>query len=249
MKKLLFIVVCMALAVTACKQSTPTGTETKKGQTVAKINDAAITDDDLKREYSYLQPELKEIFIEEGGMKALLEEVVKKEMLYQEAKKLGLQDSPEFKTRVEDYKKRLSIEILLNKEIINSTQVTDKEVQDFYDKNVQNFVIESPDGKKSRTLPFEKVSSLIRERLIAEKQKEAFEKYIDTLKKSYKVEIDQAAVEKLGPATPAAKDDIAPAIGNEPTAEPKISAPAPKTETAPKASAPATAPKKTTAGK
>lgn len=240
MRKFVLIAICMALAVTACKQSGPGGAASK-GKPVAKINDVTITAEDLKREYSYLQPELREIFIEEGGMKALLDEVVKKEILYQEATKLGIQDSSEFKTRIEDYKKRLLIELLLNKEIINSTQISDKDVREFYDKNLENFVIESPDGKKSRTIEFEKVSSLIRERLLAEKQKESFEKYIEGMQKTYKVEIDSAEVEKLSSSVPGTKE-ISPAISNAPEAATESGPPA-------KTGSPVEVPQKSSAGK
>ncbi|HYA12347.1 MAG TPA: hypothetical protein VEF37_05185, partial [Thermodesulfovibrionales bacterium] len=43
------------------------------------------------------------------------------------------------------------------------------------------------------------VKSLISQNLVAEKQKQIFDSYIDGLKKSYKVEINKEALSKLSP--------------------------------------------------
>ena len=199
-KAFLFLLVIVTLV--ACNKGAVPGDAGPKdaGKTLANINGMPITEGDLKREIGYLQPEAREMFAEEGGLKAVLEEVIKKEMLYQEAKKIGLQDSQDIKDRLDEYKKRATIEMLLEKKIMEGVKVDDKEVREFYDKNIESFVMQSPDGKgKPRTIEFDKVKGLIKERLTQDKQKEAFDKYMETLKATYKVEVNQAELDKLGP--------------------------------------------------
>lgn len=235
MKKTLILVVCMVMALAACnKGNAPvTAASSNSGKpALAKINDVTVTEDDLKREVGYLQPEVREMFAEEGGLKAIMDEVVKKEVLYQEAKKNGFQDSPEFKTRVEEYKKRVSIEMLLEKQVIGGAKVEDKDVRDFYDKNIEKFAMRGPDGKKGKTIEFEKVKSLIHERLLAEKQKETFDKYMEDLKKAYKVEINKEAIDKI-----AGNIGLGNAAGASPAMKVPAAAPA-----APEATAPAAKP-------
>ncbi len=216
-KAFLFLLVFVALV--ACNKAAVPGASGPKdaGKVLANINGMPITEGDLKREIGYLQPEAREMFAEEGGLKAVLEEVIKKDMLYQEAKKLGLQDSQDIKDRLEEYKKRATIELLLEKNIMDTVKVDDKEVRDFYDKNIDSFVMQSPDGKgKPRTIEFDKVKGLIKERLTQDKQKEAFDKYMDSLKSKYKVEVNQAALDQLPPIKGGGAVTNAPSGMNEP---------------------------------
>lgn len=192
MKRFLLLAVA-ALFVLSCKQGT-VGPE-KKGQALAKVGGSAITAEDVKKEFDMLPAQLREFFIGEGGMEGLVEELVKKELLYQEALKKGLERGEEYKRRIEDFRKRLLVELLLEKEIEEKAKVTEKEIKEFYEKNKAEFVMEVP-GKGKESVAFERLKDLIERRLTAEKQKEAFESYIEALKKTYKVELDSEAVKK-----------------------------------------------------
>jgi hypothetical protein len=52
-------------------------------------------------------------------------------------------------------------------------------------------------------VPFEKVKSYITQRLTAEKQKETFDKFMEGLKKNYKVEINKNELAKISSPAPA----------------------------------------------
>jgi parvulin-like peptidyl-prolyl isomerase len=58
-------------------------------------------------------------------------------------------------------------------------------------------IIKVTDKKMGQVVEFEKVKNLISQNLVAEKQKEFFDSYIEGLKKSYKVEINKEALSKL----------------------------------------------------
>jgi peptidyl-prolyl cis-trans isomerase C len=212
MKKLFLISLALVFAV-SCKggklaTEQPKGTE---GQYLAKVNAEPITGEDLRREMEMLPPQVREYF-EAGGMEGILDEVVKKEILYLEAKKRGLEKDARFAERVEDFKKRMMIEFLLEAEVEKKAAVSDKEVRDFYEKNKENFVLEAPGKKgKAKAIEFERVKGLIEERLKAEKQKEIFDSYIASLKQTYKVEFNKEAIAAFENKPAAPETETAPA--------------------------------------
>src|SRR3972149_1733349 len=61
-------------------------------------------------------------------------------------------------------------------------------------------IIKVTDKKVGQIIEFEKIKNLISQNLLAEKQKESFDSYIEGLKKKYKVEVNKEAVSKLAPS-------------------------------------------------
>jgi peptidyl-prolyl cis-trans isomerase C len=56
-------------------------------------------------------------------------------MLYQEAKKKGFENNPEYKKKLEDFKKLTLISLLLEKEIEDKAKVSDQDIKDYYEKH------------------------------------------------------------------------------------------------------------------
>jgi hypothetical protein len=115
-------------------------------------------------------------------------------MIYLEARSKGIQDTKLFQTRLEVLKKRLMVEMALEEKIEKVVTVSDKEVREFYEENKKRFEAEAPDGSRTETMEFEVVENIIRQRLEAEKQRQAFEDYIESLRKKYTVELNQEAI-------------------------------------------------------
>ncbi len=291
MKKTLLIFFAFVFLVSCSKGG---GT---KGNYVVKIDDTTISQEDAQAEMNALPDMAKQFFQGPEGTSKFIDELVKKEMLYLEAKKRGLDKDKEFQKRVEEFKKISLINSLLMKEIENNAKVTDKDIKDFYDSHKDDFTINSQvkvsqivvktedevkkvqdrlkagedfgkvaaamsadkasaksggslgsfkkgelspeledtvfrlkkgevsmplklkDGlhilkvtdAKGSVVEFEKVKGLIAQRLTAEKQRASFEKFIEGLKKNYKVDINKDAVAKLAAAPSAPADKQAPA--------------------------------------
>jgi peptidyl-prolyl cis-trans isomerase C len=70
-----------------------------------------------------------------------VDEIVKKELLYLEAKKRGLDKGDEFQKKVEDFKKFTLIQQLLEKEIEAASKPSDKEQKDYYDSHKDDFTV------------------------------------------------------------------------------------------------------------
>ena len=275
----LILIVSMLLAFFACAKK-----EEQKGPYLAKVGKVKITQGDLERELKNLPDFAQKIFEESGGKERFLEELIKKELLYQEALKKGLDKDAEYLKKLEEFKKISLIGQLLEKEVASKAKAADQDAKAYYEKHKEDFapvgqirvslilvkteeeaknVLErlkkgedfaklamkssidpgsaknggdlgylvkgqmTPDletvavrlkigeiseplktkfgyqiikvtGKKlGKVVEFEKVKSLISQHLSAEKQKEVFDSYIESLKKSYKLDINKEAISKL----------------------------------------------------
>jgi EpsD family peptidyl-prolyl cis-trans isomerase len=109
--------------------------EQQTGPYLAKVGSVNITQADLDREMKNL-PEFAQKFFEgPGGKEKFLDELIKKELIYQEALKKGVDKNPEFLKKVEEFKKITLISQLLEKEIETKAKVTEKDAKDYYDKH------------------------------------------------------------------------------------------------------------------
>ncbi|NCO68134.1 MAG: peptidylprolyl isomerase [Nitrospirae bacterium CG_4_10_14_0_8_um_filter_41_23] len=276
----LILVIPVLFAFVACAKK-----EGQKGSDLAKVGNVKITQADLEREIKNLPDFAQKIFEGSGGKERFLNELIKKELLYQEALKKGLDKNTEYMKKVEDFKKITLIGQLLEKEIESKTKVTDQDVKDYYEKHKEDFapvsqirmslilvkteeeakkilerlnkgedfakvakkssinlssaknggdlgylsrgqmtpeleaaavrlktgeiseplktqsgyqIIKVTDKKIGKVVEFERVKNFISQHLSAEKQKEVFDSYIESLKKSYKVDINKEAISKLG---------------------------------------------------
>ncbi len=277
-----------------------------QGSYVVKIDGDNLTKDDVQAELNSLPEMAKQFFQGPEGTSRFVDELVKKEMLYLEAKKMGLDKNKDFERKVEEFRKITLINQLLQKEIEATSQVSEKDAADYYSGHKDDFmmhnqiklsqiVVQNEDDakkalgrlksgedfakvaaevstdkksansggstgwfKKGELAPeiedvvfklrkgdvgmpvklkdgihifkvtdikgtvvdYDKVKGMIMQRLTAEKQKASFDKYIDGLKKNYKVEINKDELAKLSAAP-----KTAPAPNPEPMPQP---APAPK---------------------
>jgi len=273
------LIVLLVFAFNACSKKTET-----KGPYLVKVGNAKITEADLEREMKNLPEFAQALFAGSSGKEKFLDELVKKEILYQEAVKKGIDKDPQFKAKVEDFKKITLVGLLLEKVIEEKSKVTPEDVKDYYEKNkdevspatqmrVSQIVVKTSDDAKGiyeklkkgedfakiakqssldpgsaknggdlgylakgqmkpeiesvaaklktgqfsppvkipagylivkvtekkygKPLEFDKVKNLIAQRLAAEKQKDAFDSYLDELRKTYKVEMNKEAISQL----------------------------------------------------
>ena len=87
MKKILIAIMVLA-ALAACNKK-PAEQKEQKGAVLAKVGTAVITEGDVARELKSLPDYAQQMFADEKGKEKFVEELVKKEMLYQEAVKKG----------------------------------------------------------------------------------------------------------------------------------------------------------------
>lgn len=132
-----------AAALTGCKGKTETGTATapvkKQGEVIAEVNGDTITTGDFQKELENLPPYLKPMADTAEGKKELLDTMVVRELILQQARKDGLDKSPEVAAKLEELKKRVVVEAFLKKKVEENASVSDEEMKKFYEENKEKF--------------------------------------------------------------------------------------------------------------
>ncbi len=121
---------CQSKSAQEGKKGQPAG-----GQTVAEVNGAVITTGDFKKEVENLPPYLQPMAQTPEGKKELLDTMIIREIILQQAKKDGLDKSQEIADKLEELKKRVIIEAFLKKKVETQTNISDADLQKFYDQN------------------------------------------------------------------------------------------------------------------
>ncbi|WP_298439939.1 peptidylprolyl isomerase [Geobacter sp.] len=146
-RKTVVAILAATLAITplaGCKGKTESGAPSgeaakKEGQVIAEVNGDTITTSDFKHELDNLPPYLKPMADTPEGKKELLDTMVVRELILQQAKKDGLDKSPEVAAKLEELKKRVVVEAFLKKKVEEQASVSDAEMKKFYDENKDKF--------------------------------------------------------------------------------------------------------------
>jgi peptidyl-prolyl cis-trans isomerase C len=107
---------------------------------LVRINDATISIEEF-RSLSERQPlESKMRLISEKGLRDFLENyVITREVLYQEASRKGYDRNQEVMAKVENYKRAMVIDALLEEALKGKLEISDGEVERFYKENSSRF--------------------------------------------------------------------------------------------------------------
>ncbi len=276
--KILLTVLFSVFILSACAKDGK-----QKDGYIAKIDGITISKEEVNAQMKMLPEIAIQHFQGPEGLTKFVDELVKKEMLYLEAKKRGMDKDKEFQKKVEEFRKITLINDLLDKEIELSPKVTEEDIKGYYDKNKDDFMInkqirishifvktedelnkakeriekgddfakiasemsaDKASGKvggdigfikkgelspelenlvftmrkgqvsspvkmkdgfrivkvtdiKGNVVEFDKVKGLINQRLIAEKQRESFEAFMEKIKKNYKIDINKDEIAKI----------------------------------------------------
>ncbi len=116
--------------------------ETKSDSPVlAKVGKAVINQDDYMREIGRVPEWARTNFKDLDGKSKFLDELIKKELVYQHAKKMRLDNDKEYRDKVEEFEKMTLVTMLLKKEIEGKLSLEDAMVKEFYEKNSDKFRI------------------------------------------------------------------------------------------------------------
>lgn len=140
--KLLVVAFCVT-ALFGCKAKTGTEgakeSQKKSGQVLAEVNGAVITSADYNKELETLPPYLKPMTETAEGKKELLDTMIVRELILQQAGKDGIDKSQAVADKLEELKKRVVVEAFLKKKVEEEAKIGDAELQEFYNKNKDKF--------------------------------------------------------------------------------------------------------------
>ncbi|MDD2336064.1 MAG: peptidylprolyl isomerase [Geobacteraceae bacterium] len=128
----------LAFGLFACKPAT-TEQGKAEGTILAEVNGIAITTQDFKNEVDRLPAYLKPMVQSPEGKKELLDSMVVREIILEQAKKDGVDKSKDVADRLEDLRKRLIVETYLKKKVEQEAQISDADLKKFYDENKDKF--------------------------------------------------------------------------------------------------------------
>jgi peptidyl-prolyl cis-trans isomerase C len=132
----ILLLLCSFLFVTGCSQE-----PRSDSPVLARVGDSVITHDDYIREISRVPEWARSNFKDLDGKGKFLDELVKKELVYQYAKKMRMQNDREYLDKVEEFKKMTLVTMILKKEVEEKTTLDDEMVKAFYDENSDKFRI------------------------------------------------------------------------------------------------------------
>ncbi|MDA8174300.1 MAG: SurA N-terminal domain-containing protein [Nitrospiraceae bacterium] len=203
MKKILALAAMLMLFACSHKAASGPASQTSaSGDYIAKVNGAIITVQDYKEELSAVPEQLRGAIAGENG-KEFLNQLINKELLYQEAVKKGLDKDPKLAKAIADFKKLQMVRMLVEDQIENKVSVSDQEVKSFYDENKDKLP-----KIKGKTVPFDRVKDQLNQYLLQKKQEKAFNKYMDGLKQAAagKIEINEKALKEASAGSGAASN-------------------------------------------
>ncbi|BCA55152.1 putative Peptidylprolyl isomerase, PpiC-type [Nitrospira sp. KM1] len=118
--------------LTVFEGCTPPQTEER---VVAFVNGRPITQTEFEAEWAELPDATKSRYEKEGGKPRLLSEVITRELLLQEARKQGLDQSDQIRDRARRYKEKLMLDELLKDRIKAKIELTKEELDAYYEKH------------------------------------------------------------------------------------------------------------------
>ena len=102
---------------------------------VAKVDDKIITLNDFNQYWGAIPEEYRE----QLNKKDILDQIIMQTLLIQKADEIGLEEDPEVNFQIKNATEQILIQSLIEKEIIEKTDLTDDEIRSYYEENKETF--------------------------------------------------------------------------------------------------------------
>ncbi len=148
-------------------------------KTYATVNGQDITDKEIGAILQVI-PGAKFNDMTKEQQKQIINQAVEKKLLAQKAVESGIEKDPEYKKALKTVKKELALELWMKKQF-DSVKVTDEEIKDFYNKNINMF--KQPETAKARHILLKTKADALAVIKELKKAKDIKEKFIELAKK------------------------------------------------------------------
>jgi peptidyl-prolyl cis-trans isomerase C len=134
------LVAVSLLALTGCgKNSSKSDAKKDTTPVLAKVNGTSITQKQFETELKNLPPQLQPMAQSPDGRKELLDSMIIREIVYQDAQKQGIESSPDFTDRLDEVKKKLMVELDLKKKLDAEIKLSDDDLKKVYEQYKEKF--------------------------------------------------------------------------------------------------------------
>ena len=120
-------IVCAALAITGCTQAS-----SDEPRVVAMVNSTPITQSEFDVRWAELPESRQARYQREGGKKKFLEDMIARELLLQEARRMGLDQTTAVREKVQRFQEQLVLDELVREVARQNVPVTQDELEDYY---------------------------------------------------------------------------------------------------------------------
>ncbi len=141
MKRLLYLIFLLSTAFIVLIGCDKEQTPKSEGPVLAEIDGGVVTEGDFLKEIERVPEWARNQFQDEEGKKKFLDELVKRELIYQHAIQMKLDNDSDYLSKVEDFKKMTLVSIVLKKEVEEKAALSDAEVKAFFDQNADKFTV------------------------------------------------------------------------------------------------------------
>lgn len=107
---------------------------------VAMINGRAITQNEFEVRWNELSQATRARYQKEGGKRRFLDELIMRELLMQEARKQGLDQSDEIREKTQHYKEQLILDEVLKDRIKTKVEVSKEETESYFQKHANQLL-------------------------------------------------------------------------------------------------------------
>lgn len=111
-----------------------------ENKVLATVNGRQITENDIQEAIKRFPKEQQAYLATEQGKKQLLEQLISFEVFYNYGKEMEYDKTKEYTTAIEIMERDALTQFSVNK-VISQAELTDKEVEDYYNANKANFVV------------------------------------------------------------------------------------------------------------
>ena len=164
----------------------------RPGEVIARIGDRQITTGDLQYELSRMPVYLRDQIQTPEQKVAFLKEYIVQELLFDSAKRKGLDNDQEVREGIRQAEKSLMAQKLLQQELEKESRLenyTNADVELYFKANKDKYSEKDDAGKVIRTPSFGEVQERVAQDFIQQKQQEAYSSLVERLMKTKDVQI------------------------------------------------------------
>lgn len=166
--------------------------QSRPGDVIAKIGEREITTGDLAYQINQLPEYLRVQFQDPERKKEFLRQYIAQELLYESAKRKGLDQDNEVIEGLYQAKKSLMSEKLLKEEIEEEAgldKYSNSDVETYYKANKERYAEKDDKGNIKRIKPFPEVAQQAAQDFAQEKRQQAYRRIVERLMKAEQVSV------------------------------------------------------------
>lgn len=107
---------------------------------VALVNGRAITKIEFDMHWGELSEATRDRYTKEGGKRQFLDELITRELLMQEARRLGLDQNDAIRDKAQRYKEQLILDELLKDKLQSKVEITQNELDAYYEAHARELL-------------------------------------------------------------------------------------------------------------